>query len=137
MEDELNLRIARGIWEVLQTSPTIVMSWGLEPTTVKYVESGLQFHVDGFKHTGNVVIKLNQGADLYEFYLYDESGKLKESHTGIYVDQLIDMIDSAVEYTGADYEERCNARYPGLSSARKSLITRTQQNWRIDEDVDL
>ena len=80
-EQERSLQIAKEIWRVLRTAPNIIMSWGLNPATVKAVENGLRFHVQGFKHTGNVEIKLNEGADLYEIYLYDESGKLKDSHS--------------------------------------------------------
>ena len=76
MEDqERSLQIAKEIWRVLRTAPNIIMSWGLNPATVRAVENGLRFHVQGFKHTGNVEIKLNEGADLYEIFLYDESGK--------------------------------------------------------------
>ena len=119
--DELHLRIAREIWSVLRTAPSIIMSWGLDPDTVKPIEYGIEFHVQGFKHTGLVQIKLNEGADLYEVYLYDDSGELKESHTDIYVDQLIDTIDRAVEYT-ADYEKKVDEAYPGLSGVSTIVI---------------
>lgn len=123
MEDQdLHLRIAREIWRVLKTAPNIVMSWGLDPETVKVVEYGLQFHVQGFNHTGIVKVKLNMGADLYEIYLYEDSGELKESHTDIYVDQLIDTIDRAVEYTGQDYEKKVDALYPSLSGVQTIVI---------------
>ena len=123
MEDqELHLQIAREIWRVLKTAPNIVMSWGLDPETVKVVEYGLQFHVQGFNHTGIVKVKLNMGADLYEIYLYEDSGELKESHTDIYVDQLIDTIDRAVEYTGQDYEKKVDALYPSLSGVQTIVI---------------
>ena len=123
MEDqERSLLIAKEIWRVLRTAPNIVMSWGLNPDTVRAIEYGLQFHVQGFKHTGNIEIKLNEGADLYEIYLYDESGELKESHTDIYVDQLIDTIDTAIEYTGSDYQKKVDETYPGLQGVRVIVI---------------
>lgn len=123
MEDEVrNQEIVNGILAVLKTAPEIVMSWGLDHATIKPVECGLQFHVQGYKHKGNVVIKLNEGVDLYEVYLYEENGKLKESYTDIYVDQLIDTIDQTVEYTGTDYQERVNATYPCLRHARTIVI---------------
>ena len=120
--EERNLQIARDIWTILRNSPGIAMSWGIDHATIKPVECGLQFHVQGFKHTGRVVIKLNEGADLYEVYLYEEDGKRKESYTDIYVDQLIDTIDHAVEYTGTDYQERVDATYPCLRQVRTIVI---------------
>ena len=123
MEDqERSLLIAKEIWRVLRTAPGIVMSWGLNPSTVKAIDCGIRFYVSGFKHTGNVEIKLNEGADLYEIYLYDESGELKESHTDIYVDQLIDTLDTAIEYTGSDYQKKVNETYPGLQGVRVIVI---------------
>ena len=42
------------------------MSWGVEIETVKVITCGLEFRVNGFKHTGKVQIVLNEGADLFE-----------------------------------------------------------------------
>lgn len=119
---DYNLQIAKEIWRVLRTAPNILMSWGLDPDTVGVIESGLKFHVQGFMHTGTVEVKLNQGEDLYEIYLYEESGEIKESHTDIYVDQLVDTIDRAVEYTGSDYEKKVDETYPGLRDVQTIVI---------------
>lgn len=121
-QDELNLHIAQGIWEVLKTSPEILMSWGLEPETVKVVDFGIRFKVNGFKHTGLVEIKLNEGADLYEVSLFNEDGTIKEKQTDIYCDQLVRTIDEMVEYTGEDYQARVDATYPGLSQVERIVI---------------
>lgn len=123
MEDqERHLQIAKEIWRVLRTAPNIVMSWGLNPDTVRAIEYGLRFHVQGFKHTGYVEVRLNEGADLYEIYLYDESGELKETHTDIYVDQLIDTLDTAIEYTGSDYMKKVDETYSGLQGVRVIVV---------------
>ena len=121
-QDELNLHIAQGIWEVLKASPEILMSWGLEPETVKVVDFGLRFMVNGFKHTGLVEIKLNEGADLYEVSLFNEDGTIKETQTDIYCDQLVRTIDEMVEYTGEDYQARVDAAYPSLSQVERIVI---------------
>lgn len=121
-QDELNLHIAHGIWAVLKTAPEILMSWGLEPETVKVVDFGICFNVNGFKHTGLVEIKLNEGADLYEVSLFNEDGTIKEKQTDIYCDQLVRTIDEMVEYTGEDYQARIDATYPGLSQVRQIVI---------------
>ena len=47
---------------------------------------------------------------------------MKESHTDIYVDQLVDTIDRAVEYTGSDYEKKVNETYPGLHDVQRIVI---------------
>ena len=119
-EQERSLQIAREIWRVLRTAPNIIMSWN--PATVRPIENGLRFHVQGFKHTGNVEIKLNEEADLYEIYLYDESGKQTDSQKDIYVDQLVGTIDRAVEYTGIDYQKKVDATYPGLRDVHTIIV---------------
>jgi len=121
-QNELNTRIAKDIWVVLKASPTILMSWGLEPETVQLVDFGIRFKVNGFKHTGLVEIKLNEGADLYEVELFDESGTSKEKQTDIYCDQLVLTIDQMVEYTGEDYQAKVDATYPGLSHIQRIVI---------------
>lgn len=121
-QDELNLHIAQGIWEVLKASPEILMSWGLESETVKVVDFGIRFKVNGFKHTGLVEIKLNEGADLYEVSLFNEDGTIKKTQTDIYCDQLVRTIDEMVEYTGEDYQARVDAAYPSLSQVERIVI---------------
>lgn len=39
-----------------------------------------------------------------------------------YVDQLVDTIDRAVEYTGSDYEKRVNEAYPSLHDVQRIVI---------------
>lgn len=121
MEEEESLRTAKYIWSILRTNPGIVMSWGLDTTSVKAIRYGIEFHVEGFKHKGNVQVKLNRGADLFEIYLYDENGNMVKSETEIYADNLIGVIDEAVEHT-EDYEERVNATYPLFSHAQVIIM---------------
>ena len=47
-----DLKLAGYIWSILKTQPIIVMSWGVDMDTIKPVKGGLEFHVQGFKHTG-------------------------------------------------------------------------------------
>lgn len=49
-----DLKLAGYIWSILKTQPVIVMSWGVDMDTIKPVKGGLEFHVQGFKHTGMV-----------------------------------------------------------------------------------
>ena len=61
-----DLKLARYIWSILKTQPIIVMSWGVDMDTIKPVKGGLEFHVQGFKHTGMVQIVLDEGKDLFK-----------------------------------------------------------------------
>lgn len=121
-QDELNLRIAKDIWALLKTTPAILMSWGLEPEIVKVVDFGIRFKVNGFKHTGLVEVKVNEGVDLYEVSLFNEDGTIKETQTDIYCEQLVGTIDEMVEYTGEDYQARIDLTYPGLSQIQQIVI---------------
>ena len=49
-----DLKLAGYIWSILKTHPVIVMSWGVDMDTIKPVKDGLEFHVQGFIHTGMV-----------------------------------------------------------------------------------
>ena len=53
-----DLKLAGYIWSILKTQPVIVMSWGVDMDTIKPVKGGLEFHVQGFKHTGMVVFSV-------------------------------------------------------------------------------
>ena len=53
---------------------------------------------------------LNEGEDLFEVSLIDESGKTLKTIEHIFVDNLISVIDSAVEKC-KNYEERISQEY--------------------------
>lgn len=65
--------------------------------------AALKFTVNGFLHKGDVVIAYNGGADLFELYLLKKSEVIK-SMKGIYVDELVRVIDSSVEKNTSDVE---------------------------------
>ena len=73
MERDKNydLELAKYIWSILKSNLPVLMSWGVEIETVKVITCGLEFRVNGFKHTGKVQIVLNEGADLFEVCLYN------------------------------------------------------------------
>ena len=68
-----DLKLAGYIWSILKTQPIVVMSWGVDMDTIKPVEGGLEFHVQGFIHTGMVRIILDEGKDLFEVHLIPDS----------------------------------------------------------------
>ena len=105
-----NLKLAGYIWSILKTQPIIVMSWGVDMDTIKPVEGGLEFHVQGFIHTGMVRIILNEGKDLFEVHLIPDSGGEKNVIEDVYFDMLVSVIDENVEKTD-DYEKRISDTY--------------------------
>ena len=100
-----DLEMARYIWSILKTQLTIIMTWGIDPGSIKVVDLGIQFHVQGFKHTGYVKVALNEGKDLFEISLLSDDGECVKFLDEVYLDMLVDTIDQAVEKT-EDYEER-------------------------------
>ena len=102
--EDYNVRLARYIWTILKSQPIILMSWGVNPKTVKTIELGLEFHVQGFKHRGLVRVTLNEGLDLFEVSLIDENDKIVNTIESVFCDNLVAVIDDAVEKTD-NYEK--------------------------------
>ena len=100
-----DLEMARYIWSILKTQLTIIMSWGIDLDSIRVVSLGIQFHVQGLKHTGYVKVVLNEGKDLFEVSLLSDNGECVKFLDEVYLDMLVDTIDQAVEKT-EDYEER-------------------------------
>ncbi|MBQ3363032.1 MAG: hypothetical protein IJG42_03665 [Muribaculaceae bacterium] len=115
--EDYNLRLAKYIWAILTSQPIILMSWGIDPKTVKTIELGLEFHVQGFKHRGLVRVTLNEGLDLFEVSLIDENDKIVNTIQSVFCDNLVAVIDGAVEKTD-NYEKSICEKY--------SIITKTE-----------
>ena len=111
--EQHDIEIGKYILSILKTRIDIVSSWGLDPETLKPIKYGIEFHVQGFKHTGMVQVTLNEGEDLFEVCLISESGETKEKHESIFLDNLISVIDDAVENV-ENYEKRVSEEYPFL-----------------------
>ena len=105
MAGSQNLEMAKYIWSILKTQLTTIMSWGIDLDSIKVVNLGIQFHVQGFKHTGYVKVVLNEGKDLFEVSLLSDNGECVKFLDEVYLDMLVDTIDQVVERT-EDYEER-------------------------------
>ena len=108
--EDYNVRLAKYIWTILTSQPIILMSWGIDPKTVKTIELGLEFHVQGFKHTGLVRVTLNEGLDLFEVSLIDENDKIVNTIESVLCDNLVAVIDDAVEKC-ENYQERISQEY--------------------------
>ena len=108
--EDYTVRLAKYIWTILTSQPIILMSWGVDPKTVKTIELGLEFHVQGFKHTGLVKVTLNEAEDLFVVELIDENGKTVDTTHSVFCDNLVAVIDSLVERTD-NYEKSICAEY--------------------------
>ena len=110
MDEDYNKEIAGYILSIFRTNPFVVMSWGIDPASITIVEVGMKFHVQGFIHTGYVQVVLNEGEDLFEVTLISEEGETLKTIEHIFVDNLISVIDDAVEKC-ENYQERISQEY--------------------------
>ena len=110
MDEEYSNEIAGYILSIFRTNPFVVMSWGINPASITIVEVGVQFHVQGFIHTGFVQVVLNEGEDLFEVTLISEEGETLKTIEHIFVDNLISILDSEIEKC-ENYEERISQEY--------------------------
>lgn len=102
--------MAKYIWTILKSQPDVVMSWGLDMETIIPVHNGLWFHVKGFKFEGTVKVALDEGTDLFEIHLIDDSGREQNVTDSVYLDTLVSTIDELVEHT-EDYEKKVCEKY--------------------------
>ena len=107
--EDYNVRLARYIWTILTSQPIILMSWGIDPKTVRTIELGLEFHCQGFKHRGLVRVTLNEGEDLFEVSLINENGEIVNTIESVFCDNLVAVIDGAVERTDNYEKSICEA----------------------------
>ena len=78
------------------------MSWGVDLESLECTDNALEFHVQGFIHTGNVRIVYIEGADLFQVSLYDEEGNETKRINDVYLDNLAEVIDLNVENNRVD-----------------------------------
>lgn len=98
------------ILSILRMELMVVFSWGFHCPTALPNDEGLAFKVNGFKHKGWVVIRYNEVADLFNVELRDNRLKVIENIEDVYFDQLVNVIDHAVEGT-SDYEKQVKKFY--------------------------
>lgn len=102
------MELANYILSILRTDLNIVWSWGFN--SPKPTQNGLAFKVQGFLHKGWVTIIYNEGTDLFDIKLLSNQLKEVKSIEGIYVDQLIYVIDDIVECCD-NYEQKVKEKY--------------------------
>lgn len=102
------------IYRAIKQAGPVVWSWGARNFT-QFFGKGLTFSVNGFKHKGIVAITYNRVPDLFNVELRTRQYNLVEKIDGVYIDQLIEVIDRMVETDNDksdDYKEQVeNATY--------------------------
>lgn len=94
--------MARYIWSIIANDPSLPMSWGVDLESLECTDDALEFHVQGFLHTGNVRIVYIEGADVFQVSLYDDEGNETKRIDDVYLDNLAEVIDLNVENNKVD-----------------------------------
>ena len=110
MATDEDIEMANYIMAILKLQPIVMMSWGIDPKTVKTITNGLQFHVQGFKVKGTVKITYLPGHDLFRIDIIPDDDTPPIIHEEVFLDQLVSLIDDDVEKT-EDYEKRICEEY--------------------------
>lgn len=97
------MEMAAYILSIFRTQPMIVFSWGFHGAYA--IKDGLCFSVNGYLHQGEVEVKYDGGADLFEVHLSD--GRIEAD---VYADCLVAVIDTMVERC-ENYKVRVKQEY--------------------------
>ena len=101
---EYDYGMADYIRQILKLQIEKVWSWGTHDCET--IKNGLQFKVQGFLMKGTVRVIYDEGHDLFDIeFLPDDDTKPKKTIQGLYLDQLVSVIDENVEYC-----ENCEIR---------------------------
>lgn len=102
------MEMAQYIVNILRSQLSIMLSWGFRNPIA--IDNGVYFRVDGFKHTGWVLVRYDEGADLFVVELYDIYQRKTKTVEDVYIEELVGIIDNLVERT-EDYEKRVREKY--------------------------
>lgn len=112
MTQEATLEMAKYIWKIICMGGAVSMSWGIDTDSLKIIENGISFHVQGLKLRGLVEIVYDEAADYFKVsFVTDENPTERETLEDVPFDELVRIIDEKVEYTGADYTARIKREY--------------------------
>ena len=89
------MEMAKYILQILRTQPNVVFSWVFH--NAKPIHNGLRFSVNGYLHQGDVEVIYNEGADLFVVNTLNADGTIKQQEEDVYLDCLVNVIDSMVE----------------------------------------
>ena len=106
---EYDYGMADYIRQILKLQIEKVWSWGTHDCET--IKNGLQFKVQGFLMKGTVRVIYDEGHDLFDIeFLPDDDTKPKKTIQGLFLDQLVSVIDENVEYC-ENYKTRMNEEY--------------------------
>lgn len=112
MTDKATTEMGRYIWKIILKGGPVSMSWGIDLTSIRQIENGISFHVQGLKLKGTVEIVYDEGSDYFNVsFVNDENPTERETVEDVAFDELVRIIDERVEYTGSDYMERIKREY--------------------------
>lgn len=112
MTQDATTEMARYIWKLILSSGPIAMSWGIDPLSLRQIPNGLRFHVQGLKLKGRVSITYDEATDYFNVTTEpDAAPAQRKTIEGISFDELSEVIDREVEYTGPDYRSRLLKEY--------------------------
>lgn len=89
------MEMCKYILNILRSQPIVVFSWGFH--NAQALPNGLRFAVNGYLHQGLVDVVYNDGADLFVVSTLDGNGTIKQQVEDVYLDCLVNVIDSMVE----------------------------------------
>lgn len=72
-------------------------SWGFNNAVETVKDKAYRFTVNGQHHKGHVHIVLNF-MDTFDIYYTSNRGTIKKKSEGVYIDELIETLDRAIEY---------------------------------------
>ena len=104
------MKMALYIMSIFSSQPNVVMSWGVSKFGALLCDTGIIFHVQGYKFNGWVKIVYEEGADLFNIFYIDNKGVTQKIQKGIYFDELVNTIDEEVEKT-KNYNQRIMQDY--------------------------
>lgn len=102
------METAQYILTILKSELMILFSWGAR--NFRALPNGLIFTVNGYLHKGEVKVLYLEGSDDFIIQLLGQNNKLIRAITSVYFDELVAVIDQAIEHTD-DYEERVKEQY--------------------------
>ena len=106
---EFDYGMADYIRQILKLDIEKVWSWGTHDCET--IKNGLQFKVQGYLMTGAVKVTYDEVMDLFDLELLpDDSTKPRKAILGLYLDQLVSVIDEHIEYCDK-YQNTANEEY--------------------------
>ena len=106
------MEMARYILRILRSQLMVMLSWGFHSAVT--IENGFAFFVNGYLHKGKVEVVYDEGCDLFTVRTIKRDGSVKQQEEGVYLDCLVNVIDTMVERC-PDYKERAKKDY-GISN---------------------